>query len=759
MQSTVGKAPELEFDTPRLRKYRKLRALKDKVARHAIAAGGVSVIVAVTLILFYLLYEVLPLFQPASMSHIASYDRPGEAAAMTRLLAIEERGEKAMRLTAGGAATFFDTHSGEVALHALLPIPQGAEVTAVAEGELGSHLIVAGFSSGEALTFKHNYRVTFPEGQERLITPELLFPNGEQAVRLAPEGVALVSVGISDDEDSLFYVAAGNDGKVYGKAFEKEEDFMTGEVSMSEVELVLPATNGHVTDVALSPNGRFLYLTQESGALEMYDVSRRAHPELVDTVVTTSNGEKLTDLRFLLGGFALLVSTDKGRVLQFFPVRDVNNHYTLEQIRTFETESADVVTLGLEERRKGFFTASSDGRISIFNTTAHRQALTERISEQALQRIAVAPRANFLLAESADGKLHFWSVHNEHSDVSFSALWDKVWYEGYDKPEYIWQSSAANNDFEPKYSLMPLVFGTLKAAFYAMLLAVPLAICGAIYTAHFMAPVVRRKVKPAIELMAALPTVILGFLAGLFFAPFMEEHLPGVFLVMLVVPVGVVVFGFAWANLPRHIRLMVPEGYDAVLLLPVVALLGWFSFAISGHVEVWFFEGDMRLWLTRDLGIGYSQRNSLVIGVAMGIAVIPTIFSIAEDAIFSVPKHLTFGSLALGATPWQTMVRVVLPTASPGIFSALMIGLGRAVGETMIVLMATGNTPIMDFNIFEGMRTLSANIAVEMPESEVGSSHFRILFMAGFVLFVFTFIVNTLAESVRQRLRSKYSVI
>jgi phosphate transport system permease protein len=121
-----------------------------------------------------------------------------------------------------------------------------------------------------------------------------------------------------------------------------------------------------------------------------------------------------------------------------------------------------------------------------------------------------------------------------------------------------------------------------------------------------------------------------------------------------------------------------------------------------------------------------------------------------------VPKHLTQGSLALGATPWQTLTRVVIPTASPGIFSAVMIGMGRAVGETMIVLMATGNTPIMDMNIFEGMRTLAANIAVEMPESEVGGSHFRILFLAALVLFAFTFMVNTLAEVVRQRLRQKY---
>ena len=146
-----------------------------------------------------------------------------------------------------------------------------------------------------------------------------------------------------------------------------------------------------------------------------------------------------------------------------------------------------------------------------------------------------------------------------------------------------------------------------------------------------------------------------------------------------------------------------------------------------------------------------------MVGMAIGFAVIPTIFSISEDAVFGVPRSLTMGSLALGATTWQTALRVVLLTASPGIFSAIMIGMGRAVGETMIVLMATGNTPIMDLNIFEGFRALSANIAVEMPEAEVASTHYRILFLAALVLFLVTFIVNTIAEVVRQRLREKYS--
>ena len=290
-----------------------------------------------------------------------------------------------------------------------------------------------------------------------------------------------------------------------------------------------------------------------------------------------------------------------------------------------------------------------------------------------------------------------------------------------------------------------------------MLFAIPLALMGAAYTAYFMSPEQRKWVKPGIEIMAAMPTVILGFLASLWFAPWVEENLAGLFLMLLCIPPGLLAFSWIWHRWDHPLKDIVPEGWEPVLLLPVMLATGALAMWLAEPVQALLFGGDLRSWLSAEAGISYDQRNALVVGCAMGFAVIPTIFSIAEDAVFGVPKSLSDGSLALGATPWQTLVHVVLPTASPGIFSALMIGLGRAVGETMIVLMATGNTPIMDWNLFEGMRTLAANIAVEMPESEVNSSHYRILFLAALVLFLFTFVVNTVAELIRQRLREKYS--
>jgi phosphate transport system permease protein len=180
-------------------------------------------------------------------------------------------------------------------------------------------------------------------------------------------------------------------------------------------------------------------------------------------------------------------------------------------------------------------------------------------------------------------------------------------------------------------------------------------------------------------------------------------------------------------------------------------------FELSAPFERLAFGGNFQAWLLAVTGLPFDQRNAVVVGLAMGFAVIPIIFAISEDAFSNVPANLVAGSLALGADRWQTVTRVVLPTASPGIFSAVMIGFGRAVGETMIVLMATGNTPIMDWNPFNGFRTLSANIAVEIPEAPVGSTLYRTLFLAALLLFMLTFLVNTVAELVRQRLRTRYS--
>jgi phosphate transport system permease protein len=491
------------------------------------------------------------------------------------------------------------------------------------------------------------------------------------------------------------------------------------------------------------------------GFLHYYDIVDPAQARLVESV-DVGQGERVTAAEFLVGSVSIVFGTESGTLSQWFLVRDEGNSYNFTRIREFDSHGAEITAITAEQTRKGFVAVDANGQVGIHYGTSSRTLFLDKVSDQALTHIAISQINGRLLWLSDQQQVSSAELWNEHPQLSWEAMWDKVWYEGREDPEYIWQSSSASDEFESKFSLVPLTIGTLKAAMYAMLFAMPLAIAGAIYTAYFMTPKLRGLVKPSIEIMEALPTVILGFLAGLWLAPFVENNLPAVFSFFLLMPVMLLLFAYFWTRLPSAFRSHIPDGWEAVLCVPVILIFGFICVQSSPWLEVWFFDGSMRQWFT-DVDINYDQRNALIVGIAMGFAVIPTIFSIAEDAVFTVPRHLTQGSLALGATSWQTVLGVVLPTASPGIFSAVMMGFGRAVGETMIVLMATGNSPVVNFNIFEGMRTLSANIAVELPETAVGSSHFRVLFLAALVLLALTFVVNTLAEIIRQRLRYRYS--
>jgi phosphate transport system permease protein len=742
--------------------YQHWRLVKDAFARYGVVVGGLGVIVAIALIFFYLLYVVFPLFISASTEPVSEYAVPEQALGQTLLLDIEEQNQVGVRFTDSGQAVFFDAETGKTLLTQAVAIPEGARIASFAQGSPSNEgAVIYGLSDGRAVIVKHQYKVTYPNNK-RVITPVLKYPLGEQPLVLDDTGAALQQVAIKAGEDSTTIVAVTADtakspGKIRLINVQKEQSLFADEAALTRTESILEQSTANIADILIDKDESNLYLISNDGQLGFFNIGDKAAPSLRQQQNVVGTDQKITSVAFLNGDISLLIGDSSGMVSQWSMVKDKLNRPAMQKIRAFKVSDKAVVAINAEQRRKGFMTTDADGTVGIYHSTAERELIKERISAASPSAAVLSPRANALLLQSADGKMHFWRIDNEHPEVSIKSLWQQVWYESYPKPDFIWQSSSANNDFEPKYSLTPLVFGTLKAAFYAMLVAIPLALMGAVYTAYFMAPRMRIYIKPTIEIMGALPTVILGFLAGLWLAPFLEEHLAGLFATLMIVPLAVMLFAFAGQFVPKSITEQLAEGWDAALLVPIILISGWFAFKISVPLETFFFNGSLRDWMKMEFGIGYDQRNALVVGIAMGFAVIPTIFSIAEDAIFSVPKHLTVGSLALGATPWQTMIRVVLLTASPGIFSAIMIGFGRAVGETMIVLMATGNTPVMDFSVFQGMRTLAANIAVEMPESEVDSTHYRVLFLAALVLFMFTFVFNTLAELIRQRLREKYS--
>ena len=730
----------------------RLRYAKDSIARYIVLTGGLGVIVALLLIFVYLLSQVGPLFTGADLKPRQTYVLPG-GEGRTLHIAAEEQGEMGMRLLDSGDAVFFDLFDGTPKATLKLPIGE-RKIAAISDVNAEQALLAAQLSDGSVLMFRHKYALSYPN-DKRVITPALEYPYGEAALPFLPEPGR--SLSARDNEGKILFAAATAQGFVRLRAFESTTSF-TGETTFESVgeSTFSPAVDAQL--LLVSPLQDWLYaIDQARGKIAFYKLRGATVPTLVQL---QDVGAPVQDARFLAGGISLVVAQADGRISQWFPSRNDKGEFVLSRVREFHLSEDDPITaLGAEQRRRTFAAGDAHGNLSLFYATSGRNLLEEKLFDEPVAALAFNSRAGVLVAVGAKGAVRTFDVTNPHPEVSFTALWRKIWYESYDKPQYIWQSSSASADFEPKLSLVPLSIGTLKGAFYAMIFAIPIAVLGAIFTSYFMSPELRQVVKPSVEILAALPSVILGFLAGLWLAPFVETNLAGVFLTLLFLPMSIPIFGYLWLRMPARVRLAVPSGWEAALLVPVIAIVVWACFQAALPVEEWLFGGNLQAWMDAKFGINYQQRNALVVGIAMAVAVVPVIFSIAEDAIFGVPRHLTLGSLALGATPWQTLVGVVLPTASPGIFSAIMIGMGRAVGETMIVLMATGNTPVTDFSLFSGMRTLAANVAVEMPESEVGSTHFRTLFLAGLVLFLFTFFINTLAEVVRQRLRRKYSNI
>jgi phosphate transport system permease protein len=733
------------------------RMTKDALLRVCVQAGGYGVMLMIALMFFYLVAMVMPLFKGASIIQIGEYPVPKFSAGKTWLLAMEEQNKLGVRFTDKGRVIFFETETGRVVKTESIPLPENVTITGITNEAGYPSLVVYGLSDGKALLVQPHYAMTF-EHDQRIITPSIDFPFGKKPIKLDESGKALFRMAVASEEGQASLAAMTASGRlVLTRLAAKSSKPGSSGFELFRKEFTLPS--GPIEHLLLDKAGRTVYLVESSGILNWlkvdpaFEVLSQGRQDLVGP------GRKLSSVTLLNGHLSLMAGDDAGSVNQWAWMLGALGQPVLQQLRSFEVSDQAVMSIESEQRRKGFIALDAAGLAALFYSTSERKVLEHRLSDNKIRTMALAPRATALLSESEDGSLSLWRLSNNHPEVSLKSLWQKISYESYAKPDYVWQSSSSGSDFEPKYSLTPLVYGTLKAAFYALLFAVPLALAGAVYTAYFMAPAMRKIVKPGIEIMEALPTVILGFLAGLWLAPFIEAHLFGIILTFWVTPISVLLAAYSWQYMPFSWRHTLPEGWEAAFLIPMIMLVVWLCMSYGGPLEAVFFDAGIKDWLSQQWGIEYDQRNAMVVGIAMGFAVIPGIFSIAEDAIFNVPRHLTIGSLALGATRWQTMLRVVLLTASPGIFSAVIVGFGRAVGETMIVLMATGNTPMMDFNIFQGMRTLSATIAIEMPESEAGTTHSRLLFLAALLLFLFTFVVNTLSEWIRQRLRKSYSTL
>ena len=718
----------------------------DRAAVAIITLGGLLIVAAVLGILVFIGAEAIPLFRSARVEYRSAVPSHSSIAAANarafRAFGIDEYLRYFFTVEPDGRVPFRRLTDGAVARELAVPALDGAAVTATSISLLG-HFVAAGMSDGRVALMQVRFRPVFTDQTVTDVTAEVVDRGG---LRIAIDGSSIQQIDYGE-QDGVKVVAAltGERSLVYWHSG-------TDEGPGTQTTLRVPAGE-RITQVRVGRNGAVIAGT-DRGRVHHWEGGET--PRLTD--VSPVSGGPIGALEWLIGGQSYVAATGDGEISSWFraPVGE-DGAYAMVRAHDFAPQRARVIAIARSPRDRSFATAGDDGSIVLRHQTSER-TLATALAEHAPWQLTLAPRGNALLALSG-GEVAWHAVGNPHPEVSWRVLFGKVWYEGYPRPEYVWQSTGATDDFEPKLSLVPLVFGTLKATVYALLFAIPLAVLAALYTSQFVHPRMRARIKPTVEIMAALPSVVIGFLAGLYLASIVERHLTAVFLMMVLLPAFGTAGILVWRLLPRPLAQRLTPGTEVLLIIPMLLMASGLAIWSGPFLELWLFGGDARAWLLETFGVTYDQRNSLVVGIAMGFAVIPIIFTISEDAFSSVPSSLTAASLALGASRWQTATRVVLPTASPGVFSAIMVGFGRAVGETMIVRMATGNTPVMDWSIFNGMRTLSANIAVEIPEAPEGGTLYRVLFLAGSLLFVLTFGLNTIAELVRQRLRERYKAI
>lgn len=871
----------------------------DVVSQRLITIGGIGTIVAVSLVAVLLVAVVWPLFTSATLGVAERAALPwsadtarGPATAQADSspggqqplhVAVDEYRTMGWSLFADGTLQVFRLDSGQqlsrrplfegpAELTAISVIPDTDDANKREDESLVS--VAAGFDDGSLRLGKIGFRTSFreiatvPDGLRTLGIGEVgVMEDG--VVKVTPQRQFRLQQVISDFKPPLKFNDAGvqllahaRRGKGYAlAAFTADSQLFFGAARQrmnldgdvvfklgTKKQLDFPAHGDQAPSFVLVPTrGDAVYLAWVDGHLARFDAGKIKEAQLAEQVeLLDEDNARLTVLQFALNRETLITGDSQGRVRGWFPVNRENtvqldgmpassDGLLLAPVHTLPPRRAAVTSLGISERSRMIVVGYDDGHVRVYEVTTNQVVINgDTEQDEAVTFAIIAPKDDGLIAATPAG---LWRAEFDpgHPEATFASLFLPVWYEGYDKPDMMWQSSFAGVGPEMKLGLWPLVFGTLKATLYSMMFGAPLALLAAIFTSEFLDPRAKAAIKPLVEMMASLPSVVLGFLAALVFAPVVEQFVPMSLAVFATLPATVLLSAFLWHLLPNHVALSFGHLRFPIITFVVVPIGFWLAWLIGPTVESWFFAGDVKLWLDGQIGTGtgawmllvlpltaigitalvaaavnpslrrasgswdrrkfslvnllkflvalvltflaawgissllttvgldprgsyvdtYVQRNALVVGFVMGFAVIPIIYTIAEDALSTVPQHLRSASLGAGATQWQTAIRIVVPTAMSGLFSALMIGLGRAVGETMIVLMAGGNTPVREWNIFNGFRTLAANIAVELPEAVQNSTHYRTLFLAALTLFIMTFFVNTIAELVRLRFRKR----
>jgi len=839
----------------------------ERISTVLISIGGLGTIAAVALIFVFLLWVVAPLFGGSSASRVHAAERPMQTAAPLAV-GLDEYQLLSWVLRADAQVELRRLSDGRQLLERSL-LPAGERPAAISLASAGGEFALArtdgqlqigrvGFAarflppeeqSAELAALRPGESQALPEGLvQRTESGELR----EQAMTITlgepiatGAGALIVALDQVTTSQGMVVALLAQDGALELASVREKRNLLTGKVTRELARHPVPfkpsGARGLPQKLLLSGAGDNLYAIWDDGWLQRYDLRDRAQAQLAEELdLIADPASRVGALALLLGRTTLVVGDTQGRIGCWFRIKppgtETRDGARLVEAHVLPSLGAAVSSLAVSERSRLLVAGAQDGTAALYYVPTNEQRCTFRPGAQgeAVRALALAPKEDGLLCVTERG-ISSWQLELGYPEASPKALLAPIWYEGYEEPSYTWQSTSGTDSFEPKLSLLPLVYGTLKATIYSLLFGVPIALLAALYTSEFLSPNLRAPIKSTVEIMASLPSVVLGFLAALVFAPIVQTWLAPVLALFVTVPLSVLLGAYLWQLLPQKLVLRLEGAPRLLAILIALPVGGALALALGPRVQSAYFGGSIEGWLAgggeahggawavlllplaalasfagvnrvlsqplrrvsanwsraqcalADLlkfaltallalvGAGlagsalsalgfdprgtvvdtYVQRNALVVGFVMGFAIIPIIYTLAEDALSSVPGHLRLASLGAGATPWQTALRIVVPTAMSGLFSAVMIGLGRAVGETMIVLMATGNTPVMDMNVFNGFRTLSANIAVEMPEAVRNSAHYRLLFLAALALFAITFFVNTLAELVRQRFRKR----
>lgn len=850
----------------RTRATRRSVLIADAAANWIITIGGLGVILAVFGIMVFLAKVVTPLFTGShvvAQQQVKLEDAAGEVLSeivdeyRTIVVSVQRNGEVAVHhLPTGRLVQKLKLDTSGKSITAFSRTLDGDDMAVgfndgtlrLGRIHIDSTVLKATDVAGDlaplganALTDGTGVLTPIGGGQVRRIAVKLAL---DEPQSVAPESVALVKVdyrlGGAVERPTRSFVSIDANGTLRLSRLETKRSLLggaQGQATLNSYELPRLPEGSTAASLLMTSLADQVYAVDQHGTMFRYDTRDPQKPVLAEQRRITPNGVGVTTLGFLVGEQSIIVGGADGSVNVYFRLPQSGSKtvdgFDLVKTHTLEPHTAGVVAFAASPRSKSFVTADAAGNVWVRHATSE-QTLLKLKGDASITSVALAPREDGVVAVGRDERLWDWQIDMPHPETTLSSIFGKVWYEGYPQPEFTWQSSSGTDSFEPKFSLVPLIFGTVKAAFYSLLFAIPIALCAAIYTSEFVGPRVRNIVKPVMEMMASLPSVVLGFIAALILAPIVESWIAAIVLAFVVMPLSVFLGAYLWQFLPQTIALRVGGAGKMIVIGAVLCFSVWTSLQLAPIFEALFFDGDFRAWANGDIGsswpflmllawplcfllvlaldargfvpflpggnasarqdsplvglvrwlmavgfalalawllatallavgidargtvVGtYVQRNTFVVGFAMGFAVIPIMYTIAEDALAAVPEHLRGASLACGATPWQTAILIIVPTAMSGIFAAMMVGLGRAVGETMIVVMAAGNTPIIDGNIFSGLRALSANIAVELPEAVKDGTLYRMLFLAALTLFVMTFALNTLAELVRQKFRKR----